>query len=120
MSVIRGRTDRSKDKVVSVPNKYHAVKTWRSGGEQSASRHGHFTLGERASGIPSAGGWVGTGAGPNAVTKRSPFRFPLPGIEHQSYISYPNLCTDCATPRLALRIPLKPYDLDTRYRCILE
>jgi hypothetical protein len=52
------------------------------GGEWSASRPGRFTARERAPGIHWLGGWVGLGAGLDAVEKRNiscPYRESDPG-----------------------------------------
>jgi hypothetical protein len=48
------------------------------GDECSASRSGRFTPGEGAHGTDWIEGWVGCGAGPEAVAKRKNFPVPVP------------------------------------------
>jgi hypothetical protein len=61
------------------------------GGEWSASRPGRFTPRERAAGTHSLWGWVGSGAGLDAVEQRQ--NLPLPVIEPRLF-STGRRCTD--------------------------
>jgi hypothetical protein len=67
----------------------HFLVTVLDGGELSASRPGHFAPRERAHGTHWIGGWVGPGAGLDAVEKRK--MLPLPGTEPGRPIRNPSL-----------------------------
>jgi hypothetical protein len=57
------------------------------GGEWSASRHGHFTPGERAPNTHCIGGWMGTRAGLDALTQR---KISCPCRPARSLLGIPN------------------------------